>query len=60
MLYFDSQATADGAMTLTVCSKSAPVPKRLKPQCRTVNRAFAALPKQLRQIGVTTEKSVRI
>ena len=58
LLYFDSQATSDGAMTLTVTFRigTDPVVAESEVQNR-INRALPRLPDVVRQIGVTTEKS---
>jgi multidrug efflux pump len=58
LLYYDSQATADGAMTLTATFRigTDPVVAESEVQNR-INRALPRLPDVVRQIGVTTEKS---
>jgi len=58
MLYYDSQATSDGSMTLTVTFRigTDPVVAESEVQNR-INRALPRLPDVVRQIGVTTEKS---
>jgi multidrug efflux pump len=57
LLYFDSQATADGAMTLTVTFKIGTNPEAAETAVQNrVNRALPRLPEIVRQIGVTTEK----
>jgi hydrophobe/amphiphile efflux-1 (HAE1) family protein len=58
LLYYDSQATSDGAMTLTVTFRigTDAVVAESEVQNR-VNRALPRLPDVVRQIGVTTEKS---
>ena len=58
LLYFDSQATADGAMTLTVTFKIGTNPEVAETAVQNrINRALPRLPETVRQIGVTTEKS---
>src|ERR1700730_11299688 len=58
LLYYDSQATSDGAMTLTATFRigTDPVVAESEVQNR-INRALPRLPDVVRQIGVTTEKS---
>jgi hypothetical protein len=57
LLYFDSQATADGQMTLTVTFKIGTNPDQAETAVQNrVNRALPRLPEIVRQIGVTTEK----
>jgi hydrophobe/amphiphile efflux-1 (HAE1) family protein len=58
LLYYDSQATADGSMTLTCTFRigTDPVVAETEVQNR-INRALPRLPDVTRQIGVTTEKS---
>ncbi len=57
MLYFESQATADGAMTLTVTFRIGTSPEQAETAVQNrVNRALPRLPEIVRQIGVTTEK----
>ncbi len=58
LLYYDSQATSDGSMTLTVTFRigTDPVVAESEVQNR-INRALPRLPDVVRQIGVTTEKS---
>jgi multidrug efflux pump len=57
LLYFDSQATADGGMTLTVTFKVGTRPEAAETAVQNrVNRALPRLPDIVRQIGVTTEK----
>ena len=57
LLYFDSQATADGGMTLTVTFKVGTSPDAAETAVQNrVNRALPRLPDIVRQIGVTTEK----
>jgi multidrug efflux pump len=59
LLYFDSQATADGAMTLTVTFKIGTDPEAAETAVQNrVNRALPRLPDIVRQIGVITEKQV--
>ncbi|WP_295646580.1 efflux RND transporter permease subunit, partial [uncultured Methylibium sp.] len=58
LLYFDSQGTADGAMTLTVTFKIGTDPEAAETAVQNrINRALPRLPEITRQIGVTTEKS---
>ncbi|MDQ6628314.1 MAG: multidrug efflux RND transporter permease subunit [Pseudomonadota bacterium] len=58
LLYFASQATADGSMTLTVTFKIGTDPEVAETAVQNrVNRALPRLPDIVRQIGVTTEKS---
>ncbi|MES2977943.1 MAG: multidrug efflux RND transporter permease subunit [Pseudomonadota bacterium] len=58
LLYFDSQATADGSMTLTVTFKIGTSPEAAETAVQNrINRALPRLPETVRQIGVTTEKS---
>jgi multidrug efflux pump len=58
MLYFDSQASADGALTLTVTFKIGTNPEVAETAVQNrINRALPRLPEIVRQIGVTTEKS---
>ena len=57
VLYFDSQATADGVMTLTVTFKIGTNPEAAETAVQNrINRALPRLPEIVRQIGVTTEK----
>jgi multidrug efflux pump len=57
LLYFDSQATADGQMTLTVTFKVGTDPDQAETAVQNrVNRTLPRLPEIVRQIGVTTEK----
>jgi multidrug efflux pump len=57
MLYFESQATADGTMTLTVTFQIGTAPEQAETAVQNrVNRALPRLPEIVRQIGVTTEK----
>ena len=58
VLYFESQATGDGGMTLTVTFKIGTHPEAAETAVQNrVNRALPRLPDIVRQIGVTTEKS---
>ncbi len=58
MLYLGSQATSDGAMTLTVSFKIGTDPEVAETAVQNrINRALPRLPEIVRQIGVTTEKS---
>jgi multidrug efflux pump len=58
VLYFESQATGDGAMTLTVTFKIGTHPEAAETAVQNrINRALPRLPDIVRQIGVTTEKS---
>ncbi len=58
LLYFDSQATADGTMTLTVTFKIGTSPEAAETAVQNrVNRALPRLPEIVRQIGVTTERT---
>jgi len=58
LLYYDSQATSDGSMTLTCTFRigTDPIVAESEVQNR-INRALPRLPEVVRQIGVTTEKS---
>lgn len=57
LLYFESQGTADGAMTLTVTFKIGTDPEAAETAVQNrINRALPRLPDIVRQIGVTTEK----
>ncbi|MFM2400463.1 MAG: hypothetical protein RL341_2620 [Pseudomonadota bacterium] len=57
LLYFESQATGDGAMSLTVTFKIGTDPEAAETAVQNrVNRALPRLPDIVRQIGVTTEK----
>jgi multidrug efflux pump len=57
LLYFASQATADGAMSLTVTFKIGTNPEAAETAVQNrINRALPRLPDIVRQIGVTTEK----
>src|SRR4029453_1506109 len=58
LLYFESQATADGSMALTVTFNIGTNPEVAETAVQNrVNRALPRLPDIVRQIGVTTEKS---
>jgi hydrophobe/amphiphile efflux-1 (HAE1) family protein len=58
LLYYDSQATSDGAMTLTCTFRIGTDPVVAESQVQNrINRALPRLPDVVRQIGVTTEKS---
>jgi multidrug efflux pump len=57
LLYFESQATADGQMTMTVTFKVGTNPEQAETSVQNrVNRALPRLPDIVRQIGVITEK----
>ena len=57
LLYFESQATADGTMTITVTFKIGTVPEQAETAVQNrINRALPRLPEIVRTIGVTTEK----
>jgi multidrug efflux pump len=57
LLYFASQATADGGMSLTVTFKIGTSPEAAETAVQNrINRALPRLPDIVRQIGVTTEK----
>jgi multidrug efflux pump len=57
LLYFESQATADGQMTLTVTFKVGTNAEAAETAVQNrVNRALPRLPEIVRQIGVVTEK----
>jgi multidrug efflux pump len=57
LLYFESQATADGQMTLTVTFKVGTNAEAAETAVQNrVNRALPRLPDIVRQIGVVTEK----
>jgi multidrug efflux pump len=59
LLYFESQATADGQMTLTVTFKVGTHPEAAETAVQNrVNRALPRLPDIVRQIGIVTEKQV--
>ena len=58
LLYTSSQATSDGAMTLTATFRIGTVPEVAETAVQNrINRALPRLPDVVRQIGVTTEKS---
>jgi multidrug efflux pump len=58
LLYFDSQATADGSLTVTVTFRIGTNPEVAETAVQNrINRALPRLPEIVRQIGVTTEKS---
>ncbi len=58
VLYYSSQATSDGSMTLTVTFKIGTNPEVAETAVQNrINRALPRLPDITRQIGVTTEKS---
>lgn len=58
MLYMSSQATTDGALTLTVTFKIGTDIEQAETQVQNrVQRALPRLPEEVRQIGVTTVKS---
>ncbi|KQW46598.1 MULTISPECIES: efflux RND transporter permease subunit [unclassified Roseateles] len=58
VLYFDSQATGDGGMSLTVTFKIGTNPEAAETAVQNrINRALPRLPDIVRTIGVTTEKS---
>lgn len=58
MYYFDSQAAADGSLTLTVTFRIGTNPEVAETAVQNrINRALPRLPDIVRQIGVTTEKS---
>ncbi len=55
--YFESQATADGGMSLTVTFRIGTNPETAETAVQNrINRALPRLPDIVRQIGVTTEK----
>jgi multidrug efflux pump len=57
LLYYESQATADGAMALTVTFKIGTNPEAAETAVQNrINRALPRLPDIVRQIGVITEK----
>jgi multidrug efflux pump len=57
LLYFESQSTADGAMTLTVTFAIGTDPEVAETSVQNrINRALPRMPDIVRQIGVTTEK----
>ncbi|AEG94625.1 efflux RND transporter permease subunit [Ramlibacter tataouinensis] len=58
LLYMNSQATADGAMTLALTFKIGTDPEAAETAVQNrVSRALPRLPEIVRQLGVTTEKS---
>jgi multidrug efflux pump len=58
VLYFESQATGDGGMSLTVTFKIGTNPEAAETAVQNrINRALPRLPDIVRTIGVTTEKS---
>ena len=58
MSYFESQAAADGSLTLTVTFRIGTDPEVAETAVQNrINRALPRLPDIVRQIGVTTEKS---
>jgi multidrug efflux pump len=58
LLYFESQANADGSLTVTVTFKIGTDPEIAETAVQNrVNRALPRLPEIVRQIGVTTQKS---
>jgi len=58
LLYYESQATGDGGLTVTVTFKIGTNPEVAETAVQNrVNRALPRLPEIVRQIGVTTEKS---
>ena len=58
MLYYSSQATADGSLTVTVTFRIGTNPEIAETAVQNrINRALPRLPDIVRQIGVTTEKS---
>ena len=58
LLYMNSLATADGAMTLTLSFKIGTRPEVAETAVQNrVQRALPRLPEIVRQVGVTTEKS---
>ena len=57
LLYYESQATADGAMALTLTFRIGTSPEAAETAVQNrINRALPRLPDIVRQIGVTTEK----
>jgi multidrug efflux pump len=59
LLYYESQATADGAMALTITFKVGTSVEAAETAVQNrVNRALPRLPDIVRQIGVVTEKQV--
>ncbi|MGH7536867.1 MAG: efflux RND transporter permease subunit, partial [Gemmatimonadales bacterium] len=58
MLYMSSQATADGALTLTVTFRIGTDPDLAQVQVQNrVSQALPRLPEEVRQLGVSTVKS---
>jgi multidrug efflux pump len=58
LLYFSSQASADGSLTLTATFKIGTNPEVAETAVQNrINRALPRVPDIVRQIGVTTEKS---
>jgi multidrug efflux pump len=58
VLYFDSQATGDGGMSLTVTFKIGTNPEAAETAVQNrINRALPRLPDIVRQIGATTARS---
>ena len=58
LLYMNSLATADGAMTLTISFKIGTDPEAAETAVQNrVQRSLPRLPEIVRQLGVTTEKS---
>src|ERR1700712_4761284 len=58
MSYFDSRASADGSLTVTVTFRIGTDPGVAETAVQNrINRALPRLPDVVRQIGVTTEKS---
>jgi len=58
MLYMESQATADGQLTLTVTFRLGTDPDKAQQQVQNrVAQAEARLPEEVRRLGVTTVKS---
>lgn len=57
LLYFESQAIADGSLTVTVTFKIGTNPEVAETAVQNrINRALPRLPEIVRQIGITTEK----
>jgi multidrug efflux pump len=58
LLYYESQAGADGSLSVTVTFKIGTNPEVAETAVQNrINRALPRLPEIVRQIGVTTEKS---
>jgi len=58
LLYYESQASADGSLTLTVTFRIGTNPEVAETAVQNrINRALPRVPDIVRQIGVTTEKS---